>query len=205
MMFEPHRTSDKKARPLSGLLQPIRCEWQEQFDSITQAEVLRLMNHVLEREDTIGFPGPVAWDEGMRLMGSTAQAVTAGEKHILLFRTDDQAIVGHVLLSRRTLPNCRHIGEIARTFVHPDYRGLSVVRSGLRAVLDRAEAIGIDVLQLDVRAGTRIARLWEALGFRVIGEMEDYARVIGQRFAGYFMYQHVAVLRARLDGPRIGA
>lgn len=205
MISESHRSLHKKSRPLSGLLEPIRCEWQDPFDSDTQAEVLHLMNHVLEREDTIGFPGPVAWEEGMRLMEATAQAVAAGEKQILLFRTGGNTIVGHVLLSRQMLPNCRHIGEIARTFVHPDYRGLSVVRSGLRAVLDRAEAIGLDVLQLDVRAGTRIARLWEALGFRIIGEMEDYARVNGQRFAGYFMYQHVAVLRARLDGPQIGS
>ena len=204
MMSESPRSPGKKARPLGGLLQPIRCEWQDQFDPVAQAEVLRLMNRVLEREDTIGFPGPLAWEDGMRLMESTAQAVAAGEKHVMLFRTGDNVIVGHVLLSRQILPNCRHIGEIARTFVHPDYRGLSVVRAGLRAVLDRAEAIGVDVLQLDVRAGTRIARLWEALGFRIIGEMEDYARVNGQRFAGYFMYQHVAVLRARLDGPQTG-
>lgn len=194
------RALEERSRPLSGLLSPVRCEWQEQFDLEQQKDVLQLMNLILEREDTIGYPAPLEWDEGMELMGATARAVAAGEQHVLLFRTQDDGVVGHVLMTRRLLPNCRHIGEICRTFVHPNYRGVSVVRLGLRAVLERAENIGIEVLQLDVRAGTRIARLWEAVGFQIIGEMKDYARVNGVRYSGLFMFQHVSVLRERLDG-----
>ena len=156
------------------------------------------MNKVLETETTIGFGGPLSTEEGMRWMASTARAVASGDKHVLLFRDIDNKVVGHVLLTPNALPNCRHIGEISRTFVDADYRGVSVIRMGLRSVLDRADLLGIETIQLDVRAGTRIAKLWQALGYEVIGTMRDYARVDGESFDGLFMYQKVSVLRSRL-------
>lgn len=192
-------TSAPRARPLSGLAKPIRLEWVDKFPQPLQEEVLDLMNAVLARETTIGFAGPLTYSEGMRWMAGTARAVTNGDKHLLLFRDTDDKVVGHVLMTPNALPNCRHIGEISRTFVHPDYRGVSIVRMGLRSVLDRADQIGLEVIQLDVRDGTRIAKLWQALGFQVVGKMEDYARVNGESFPGLFMYQHVKVLRQRLE------
>lgn len=157
------------------------------------------MNKVLETETTIGFGGPLSIEEGMRWMASTARAVASGEKHVLLFRDIDNKVIGHVLLTPNALPNCRHIGEISRTFVDSDYRGVSVIRMGLRSVLDRADLLGIETIQLDVRAGTRIAKLWQALGYEIIGTMRDYARVDGESFDGLFMYQKVSVLRSRLE------
>lgn len=188
-----------RARPLSGLAKPVRLEWLDDFPVTLQEQVLDLMNEVLSKETTIGFPGPLSYTEGMRWMAGTARALAAKDKHLLLFRSIDDEVVGHVLMTPSALPNCRHIAEISRTFVHPDYRGVSVIRMGLRSVLEKAESLNIDVIQLDVRAGTRIAKLWQALGFQVIGKMEDYARVNGESFAGLFMYQHVKELRRRLD------
>lgn len=190
----------EKARPLSGLANPIYFEWPNVIDERLQAQLLELTNTILAKETTIGFPGPLAHDEGMALMRDMAASVAAGKKRVMLVRrADNHEVIGQSILTPNTLPNCRHIGEISRTFAHPDYRGVTIIRAGMDVIIAEAERLGLDVIQLDVRAHTRIHKLWEALGFETIGIMRDYARVNGESFDGCFMYQSVAELKRRFE------
>lgn len=173
------------------------CEWPTQVDESMQTELADLMNRVLLRETTLGFPGPLPRSEALALMKQTAEAVASGAKHLLIFRTPENKIIGHVLFTQNRLPNCRHIGEVSRVFIDPAHRGVHIITLGLGEVIEKAEALDIDTIQLDVRAHTPIHRLWQSLGFAAIGIMKDYARVNGQSFDGCFMYQRVAELRRR--------
>lgn len=175
----------------------VLCEWPARVDESTQTELADLMNRVLLRETTIGFPGPLPRDEALGLMKQTAEAVASGAKHLLIFRTPENKIIGHVLFTQNHLPNCRHIGEVSRVFIDPEHRGVHIITLGLGEVIEKAEALGIEIIQLDVRAHTPIHRLWQSLGFVAIGIMKDYARVNGQSFDGCFMYQRVPELRRR--------
>jgi hypothetical protein len=164
-----------------------------------QFEIFELMNLVLENEDTIGFPEPLTVEEGGKVLGSLARAIKHGNKLLLLMREQhSDRIVGHLILTQSALPNCRHVAEISRVFVHPNYRGVSSIRIGLREVLDKCSQLGIELLTLDVRANTRVHKLWQALGFDTIGVMQDYARVNGESFPGCYMYQSVSVLRGHI-------
>lgn len=184
-------TARQRAAPI------VYSEWPGQVSAAMQAELADLMNRVLERETTIGFPGPLPRTEALALMRQTADAVASGAKHLLIFRTSEQKIIGHVLFTQNHLPNCRHIGEVSRVFIDPEHRGVHIITHGLGQVLDKAEELGVETVQLDVRAHTPIHRLWQSLGFVPIGIMKDYARVSGQSFDGCFMYQSVAELRRR--------
>lgn len=199
-IIEDLENPQKKARPLSGLSTPVYYDWPKTLDQNVQSEILTLMNKVLEKEDTIGFPGPLSEEEGESVIDSLASSVATGSKHLLLMREQNtDRIVGHLILSPSNLPNCRHVAEISRVFVHPEYRGVTSIRIGMREVLARCENIGIDTITLDVRANTRIHKLWQALGFDTIGIMQDYARVNGKSYAGCYMYQSISVLKDRMS------
>lgn len=190
----------KKTRALSGLASPVYFDWPSQLSNETQREIFHLMNMVLEKEDTIGFPGPLSESEGSSIIRGVAEAVADGKKHLLLLREEaSHRVVGHLILTPSALPNCRHVAEISRVFVHPEYRGVASIRIGMREVVQKCDRIGVEVITLDVRANTRIHKLWQALGFDTIGIMQDYARVNGQSFAGCFMYQSVSVLKDRME------
>lgn len=199
-IIEELENPQKKARPLSGLSTPVYYDWPTVLDQDVQGEILSLMNKVLETEDTIGFPGPLSEEEGKSVIGSLASSVATGSKHLLLMRElQTDRIVGHLILSPSALPNCRHVAEVSRVFVHPEYRGVTSIRIGMREVLARCEKIGVDTVTLDVRANTRIHKLWQALGFDTIGIMQDYARVNGKTYAGCYMYQSITVLKDRMS------
>lgn len=200
MRIDPlHTTGTTRQRIAPTVL----CEWPGKVDEVMQAELADLMNRVLLRETTIGFPGPLPRAEALALMKQTAEAVARGAKHLLIFRTPDQKIIGHVLFAQNYLPNCRHIGEVSRVFIDPEHRGVHIITLGLGEVVEKADALGIEIIQLDVRAHTPIHRLWQGLGFVAIGIMKDYARVNGQSFDGCFMYQRVTELRRRWSA-RVG-
>ena len=183
--------------PTTRPVPAVTTEWPVVVDAAMQCELAGLINRVLEKETTIGFPEPLPRAQALALMAEMAAAVAGGEKHLLLFRAADGAIIGHVLFTQSALPNCRHIGEVSRVFIHPDHRGVHIIKRGLDAVLEKADEIGVENIQLDVRAHTPIHRLWQSLGFQAIGIMKDYARVKGQSFDGCFMYQSVAELKRR--------
>lgn len=175
-------------------------EWAESLNSEQQEALFGVMNLVLERETTIGFPAPLSWSEGMRLMADLSNAVKSGSKRLMLLRRQtDKAILGQLILTPSNLPNCRHVAEISRVFVHPDFRGFTVLSGGMREIVAECERLGIEMLTLDVRANTRIHKLWEGLGFESMGIMPDYARVNGESLPGCYMYQSVNKLKERIQ------
>jgi len=185
-------------KPLEQLAGSVNVFWPQLLYPELKDQVLELTNLILEKEDTIGFPGPLSEDEGLAEMELLAEAIESGDKNLLLLQhKETEQIIGHLILSQSKLPNCTHIAEISRTMVHPEFRGFSAILLGMYEVLSKCTELGVDVIQLDVRANTRIHRLWEGLGFRSIGIMEDYARVNGKSYSGCFMYQHVDQLRER--------
>ncbi len=108
-----------------------------------------------------------------------------------------QVIVGHVLLVPSHLPNCAHVAELSRMFAHPAYRSMSMLHGCMKSIIKYSKAIGVEVLRLDVRADTRVERLWKMMGFEPFGVMKDYARVDGHSYTGTLMQQRVDVLMAR--------
>lgn len=190
--------SQDMLEPLEKLAASVNVVWPRKLTPELQESILNLTNTILEKEDTIGFSAPLNAQQGSSEIARLSKAVASGDIHLLLLQKIDTGnVIGHLILTPSKLPNCRHIAEISRAMVHPEYRGFSAILLGMYEVLHKCQALNIDVIQLDVRANTRIHRLWEGLGFRTIGLMEDYARINGESYSGCFMYQHVKLLQER--------
>ena len=93
-------------------------DWADELTLSDQQEILTLMNMILERGDSIGFPQPLAWDEGMSLMMGLSESIKNREKFLLLVKDRiTNATIGHLMLTPSSLPNCRHAAEISQVFV----------------------------------------------------------------------------------------
>ena len=88
-------------------------------------------------------------------------------------------------------------------FIHPKYRSMSIVCGCIKEIVKYSNIIEIEILRLDVRADTKIERLWKMMGFEPFGKMKDYARVDGYSYSGTFMWQYVDILKSRFEKEEI--
>ncbi len=170
-------------------------QWVSEFDPDTVDAIVKLVDSAAGDGGTLGYAGVMSAAEAQAFIEDLRRSVAAGGSSVLLGRVDDQPAFLAILTLNR-MPNCRHRAELSKGVVHPDYRGKNYVQLGFRALVQRAEQLGIDQLVLDVREGCRAHALWQRFGFVSFGVLDDYARIDGKTHRGYFMVQSVASLRA---------
>lgn len=186
----------------AAAVEGVRCLWLDAVDERRAVHLARLLNRVLETDDTVGFPGPIPHEQALQVVAELDAAVRGGRSHLLVVENDERAVAQCVLVPSGS-PNNRHVGWIFRTMVDPEMRHTGVVRLGMVHLAEKCEALGIEVLCIDVRAGTQAEMIWRHLGFQLIGVLPDYARVRGKSHEGLYMYQTVADLKKHCAG-RLG-
>jgi L-amino acid N-acyltransferase YncA len=176
----------------------ISLRWLDRMNDQLAEGVLCLMNRVLQRETTIGFPGPLDPTSGSILISQLDADLQAGRRHVLIAEKDG-IIVGQVILTPHHLPNCKHLVELSRGIIDPAYRGAGLTLNAFRQIVLKCEELNSEVIYLDVRAGTLVAELWKSFGFVPFGRLPDYARVNGQCYHGLYMSQTVAALKQSVE------
>jgi ribosomal protein S18 acetylase RimI-like enzyme len=175
----------------------INPQWVTDLDGETADAIVALMDCAAADGGTLGYAEPISAEESAGFVSGLRRRISAGESHVLIGRVDRQ-LVFLAILTLNGMPNCRHRAELSKGVVHPDYRGRQCVQMAFRELVQRAEALGVEQLVLDVREDTRAHALWQRFGFQSFGVLPDYARVKGASYQGHFMAQSVASLRARL-------
>lgn len=177
----------------------VRFEWTDEIDGQTQDQLAHLINEILDADgSTIGYPGRLSQAEARSVVSDWRELVESGRSHLLVGRRGAGDIVGTVILTPDTLPNCRHRAYISKAMIAPPAREIPVLLDGCRAVVRKCDELNVEMLLLDVRAGTTIERLWRLLGFAEAGRLPDYAREGDQRFDGLFLYQTVEDMKRRV-------
>lgn len=112
------------------------------------------------------------------------------ERHLFVVRLDG-VIAGSAQLVRPSRNNeaQAHTAQITTVFVAPWARGHGVAQVLMRAVIDAGQALGLHILNLDVRESQKVAiRLYEKLGFVQWGAHPFYALVDDKPVAGKYYY-----------------
>ncbi|GAA4690614.1 GNAT family N-acetyltransferase [Phytohabitans rumicis] len=164
----------------------MRYEWPKELSIKDIREMLSLMNGVAVRERNLGFNEPLSDEEGLALMRAFDDELRRGAVRLLVARTESERIVGMVTLARAPQPGRRHVVDLRRCVIHPDYRG-RFLTAGFEEVLRAAAEMGCDILTLEVRDDGPM-RLWCRMGFEEYGRLHDYARKDGRSVTGYFLY-----------------
>lgn len=176
-------------------------EWPEFLNKETKKEIFSLMNCIIEKENTLGFLSPLRGKDGRKILAGLQQDILEKKKHLLLIRNEKFHLIGHLILTPNSLPNCAHRGEISRVMVHPKSRCFSLILAGLREVIRKCDTLKVCSIELDVRANTLISKLWERLGFEIIGIHPDYVRINGYTERGIYMRQSILELKKKYCTP----
>ena len=172
-------------------------QWNPVLDADAARAIIQLVDATVEDGGTLGHADRMSPQQAAHFIARLARRIEEKEVQLLLGRCEGEPAF-MVMMSPSAMPNCRHTAELTKAVAHPKWRGRRLVEKALRALLDRATALGIEQFVLDVREGSRAHLLWQRFGFASYGVLDDYARVNGQRFRGHYMAQAVDVLRTRL-------
>jgi ribosomal protein S18 acetylase RimI-like enzyme len=128
------------------------------------------------------------------------------EREFFVARLDGE-VVGSAQLVRPARNNEAQAfsAQLAHAFIAPYARGFGLARLLVRRVEERAAAMGIRVLNLDVRATQEQAiTLFEGLGYTRWGSHPAYARVSGQTVAGHFYFRVLEPPHGRSTADALG-
>jgi GNAT superfamily N-acetyltransferase len=183
--------------PARSIADSVQLTWLQDVDTKMGTKILQLMNRTLREETTIGFPGPIAEEEGMVLMRQLGADIAAARRHVLVAEKDG-FIVGQLILTPNSSPNHWHIVELTRGTIAPSFRGGGLALRAFHEVAKKCDELGREVICLDVRAGTLAAMWWQHFGFKPYGLLSDYSRVDDKKYEGLYLTQTTAELKERL-------
>jgi hypothetical protein len=171
--------------------------WPSSVDDILADDIIRLMRQTTQATPLIGFSATISDEQAHRYIEELNANLATRKCHLLAVRANQGRLIAKCLLRRNLNPNNRHIADLAKGMIAEEFRGGGLVLATAFIEIAKLCTIeDIDLLTLDVRAGTHAQQTWEHFGFKTYGVLEDYARIDGQSIAGHFMAQSVASLRA---------
>lgn len=199
MSLNATRQIEQEARPPGPVdtaqLEPIAFRWLEQVDAGLGTQVVALMRETSATAPIIGFATDISDGEAAGYLEELRGQLAAGKCRLLTIWSG-QLLIGLCTLRRNLNPNNRHIADLAKGMIREGFRGGTVLPAAFHEIALACEREGVDLLTLDVRAGTPALRAWERFGFATYGLLPDYARAGGKSHAGHFMMQRVADLKA---------
>lgn len=101
-------------------------------------------------------------------------ALEAGERRLLVARVGGR-ILGTVQLAFAPQPNQPHRAEVTKLLVHPEGRRMGLGRALMTRLEEIARAEGRRLLILDTVAGSPAQRLYESLGWTLLGVVPRFA------------------------------
>jgi ribosomal protein S18 acetylase RimI-like enzyme len=123
---------------------------------------------------SVSFMHPLAPDAAEAFWRKSLGAAARGER-VVLGAWDGKVLAGTVTLLLDFPPNQPHRAEIAKLMTRIDRRGQGVATRLMRAAEDIAVERGRTLLVLDTASEDGASGLYERLGFRLTGEIPDYA------------------------------
>jgi hypothetical protein len=192
-----HEGAARHTLGFDGVTLEIDYRWHQRVDDALAERIVELMRHTSAAAPIIGFAEEISDEAAAGYIADLRANLDARKCRLLVITTAAGLLVGLCTLRRNLNPNNGHIADLAKGMIRDTHRGGLVLPAAFHEIALQCEADGVEVVTLDVRAGTPAHKAWERFGFQTWGVMPDYARAQGTVHAGHFMMQRVADLKAR--------
>lgn len=134
--------------------------------------IWRVFTEVVKAGETYAYPTDISEDEARSVW------LHAGEGHRSTFvAIDGDEVVGTAYMKPNAAGPGDHIAN-AGWMIRSDWAGRGIGRAFAEFVMDRARAAGFLGMQFNAVVSTneRAIRLWESLGFEIVGTVPDAFR-----------------------------
>ena len=139
-----------------------------------RAMLSEILIEVVAHGGSVSFMHPLA-PEMADAFWDGALAAAARDARIILGAWDGEVLAGTVTLLLDWPPNQPHRAEIAKLMTRPSHRGRGVAVALMRAAEAAAVQRARTLLVLDTATEGGAAGLYERLGWRLAGEIPDFA------------------------------
>jgi GNAT superfamily N-acetyltransferase len=151
----------------------------EELDAATAARELpvlaAIMRACVEAGASVNFILPFTQEDSEAWWRRVVlPALESGERRLLVARVEGR-ILGTVQLALAPQPNQAHRADVTKLLVHPDGRRLGIGRALMSALEAVARQEGRSLLTLDTVAGSPAQRLYETLGWTLLGVVPRFA------------------------------
>ena len=126
----------------------------------------QLINLIIETGGAIGYLKPLKFEEAKELL---EPAIENPNDAYIILAYDEDRIIGSGRLIRRKEDVQKHVADMTKLMVHPDYRNKYIGEKISRMRIDEAKKRGIEILFAEVRSNNILAiNLCKKLGFNEI-------------------------------------
>jgi ribosomal protein S18 acetylase RimI-like enzyme len=122
----------------------------------------------------VSFMAPLSRDIAEAFWRKQVADVSTGATHLFVAQLDG-LIIGAVMLCRAWAPNQPHRAEVSKLLVHNDFRQQGVATKLMQALEDKARGMKLALITFDAVTGSDAWRLYQRLGFQVVGDIPGYA------------------------------
>jgi ribosomal protein S18 acetylase RimI-like enzyme len=144
------------------------------FSPFIRAALSELLIETVANGGSVSFMHPLA-REHADAFWDTALAAADRNERIVFGAFDDATLVGTVTLHLDCPPNQPHRAEIAKMMTRISHRGRGIATALMHAAEAAAAEHARTLLVLATATDGGAAGLYEKLGFRLSGEIPDYA------------------------------
>lgn len=134
-----------------------------------------LLRNAVANNAAVGFVSPLDDEHSHAFWRADVMPAVAAEHRAMWVAERAGQVIGSVQLLTRMPNNQPHRAELAKMMVHSEHRRRGIGRALLSTAIDSARSVGKTLLTLDTRSGDDAQQLYQSLGFRVAGEIPDYA------------------------------
>jgi acetyltransferase len=138
-------------------------------------ELVALLKEAVESGASIGFMPPLLDGEATAYWQEVAASLANGSR-LMLIAVDGEKVVGTVQLALEDRPNGQHRAEVVKLMVHSRCRRAGIGRMLMEEIERRGAEAKRTTLVLDTRQGDTAEKLYRKLGYKVAGQIPDYAR-----------------------------
>lgn len=138
-------------------------------------ELIALLTDVVDHGASVGFLRPLPAVVARDYWNDVLAGVSRGSR-VLLIAREASRIVGSAQLDLCGKPNGVHRAEVQKVIVERAARGRGLGRALMDAIEREARAESRTLLYLDTEPGHPAERMYQAMGWRLVGDIPDYAR-----------------------------
>ncbi|MDB4886664.1 MAG: hypothetical protein JWN79_2102 [Gemmatimonadetes bacterium] len=161
-------------------------------------ELVAMLVELVASGASIGFHPPMPTADAERFWRGVRAGVQAGDRIVLAALDADDTMLGTGQLALESRANGRHRGEVQKLMVLPSARRQGAGRALMLALQAAAQQAERTLLTLDTREGDVSARLYESLGWQLVGPVPEYVGEVDGTFSATLIFY------LRLPGGRAG-